>query len=103
MVSFTETSILVEWTLQYNDGHEQSLYLEYRVRGAKTWSLKEISHNIKQLTNLTYVLSGLQDSTLYELKMYSKNMLGRSLSTDIDIIQTREKQDKCIQLMSNGS
>jgi hypothetical protein len=103
LVSSTETSILVEWTLQYNDGHEQSLYLDYRVRGAKTWSLKEIPHNIKQLTSLTYVLSGLQDSTLYELKMYSKNMFGRSLSTDIDIIQTREKQDKSIQLMSNGS
>jgi hypothetical protein len=103
LVSSTEASILVDWTLHYNDGHEQTFYLEYRVRGAKTWSLKEISHNTKQVTSLTYVLSGLQDSTLYELKMYSKNMFGRSLSTDIDIIQTREKQDKCIQLMSNGS
>jgi len=103
LVSSTETSILVDWTLDYNDGHEQTFYLEYRVRGAKTWSFKEIPHNTKQLTSLTYVLSGLQDSTLYELKMYSKNMFGRSLSTDIDIIQTKEKQDKGIQLMSNGS
>jgi len=104
LVSSTETSILVEWTPGYNDNREQTFYLEYRVRGTKTWSLKEISHNTKQLTSLTYVLSGLQDSTLYELKMYSKNMFGRrSLSTDVDIIQTRDKQDKGIQLMSHGS
>ena len=70
LVSSTETSILVDWTLHYNDGQKHTFYLEYRVRGAKTWSLKEISDNTKQLTSLTYVLSGLQDSTLYELKMY---------------------------------
>ena len=99
MVSSSETSILVDWTLHYNDGQEQTFYLEYRVRGAKTWSLKEIPHNTKQLTSLTYALSGLQDNILYELKMYSS----LSLSTDIDIIQTREKEGKGIQLMNNGS
>ena len=103
LVSSTETSILVEWTPGYSGDHEQTFYLEYRARRTETWSLKEISHNTKQLTSLTYVLSGLQDSVLYELKMHSKNMFGRSLSTDIDIIQTREKQDKGIQLMSYDS
>jgi hypothetical protein len=103
LVSSTETSILIEWTPGYNDDHEQTFYLEYRARRTETWFLKEISHNTKLLTSQTYVLSGLQDSTLYELKMYSANMFGKSLSTDIDIIQTREKQDKGIQLMSNGS
>jgi hypothetical protein len=102
LVSSTETSILVEWTPGYNGEHEQTLYLEYRARRTETWSLKEISDNTKQLTSLTYVLSGLQDSTLYELKMHSVNMFGRSLSTAIDIIQTREKQDKGIELMSYG-
>ena len=102
MVSSTETSILVEWTPAYNDNNEQTFYLEYRVRGAKIWSLKEIYHNTKQLNSLTYVLSGLQDSTLYELKMFSKHMYGRSLSTDIDSIQTKKQQDKGIQLMSYG-
>jgi hypothetical protein len=100
LVSSTETSILVEWTPGYSGHHEQTFYLEYRARRTETWSLDEIYHNTKQVTSLTYVLSGLQDSTLYELKMYSKNMFGRSLSTDIDIIQTREKHDKGIQLMS---
>ena len=90
LVSSTDTTILVEWIPGYNDGQKQTFYLEHRVRGAKTWSLKEISHNTKQLTSLTYVLSGLQDSTLYELQMYSKNMFGRSLSTGRDIIQTRK-------------
>ena len=103
LVSSTETSILVEWTPGYSGDHEQNFYLEYRTCRTETWSLKEISHNTKQLTSLTYVLSGLQDSTLYELKMYSKNMFGRSLSTDIDIIQTRNTQEKGIQLMSFGS
>jgi hypothetical protein len=103
LVSSTETSILLEWTPGYNDHHEQTFYLEYRARRTETWFLKEISHNTTQLTSQTYVLSGLQDSTLYELKMYSANMFGKSLSTDIDIIQTREKQDKGIQLMSYGS
>jgi len=103
LVSSTETNILVEWTPGYSGDHEQTFYLEYRARRTETWSLKEISHNTKQLTSLTYVLSGLQDSTLYELKMYSVNMFGRSLSTAIDIIQTREKQGKGIQLMSSGS
>jgi len=104
LVSSTETSILVEWTPGYSGDHEQTFYLEYRARRTETWSLKEISHNTKQLTSLTYVLFGLQDSTLYELKMYSKNMFSRSLSTDIDIIQTREKQEKgIIHLISYGS
>ena len=102
LVSSTETSILVEWTPGYSGEHEQTFYLEYRTFRTETWSLKEISHNTKQLTSLTYVLSRLQDSTLYELKMYSKNMFGRSLSTDIDIIQTKEKLDKGMQLMSYG-
>jgi hypothetical protein len=100
LVSSTETRILVEWTPGYSGHHEQTFYLEYRARRTETWSLDEIYHNTKQVTSLTYVLSGLQDSTLYELKMYSKNMFGRSLSTDMDIIQTREKHDKGIQLMS---
>ena len=103
LVSATETSILVEWTPGYKDDHEQTFYLEYRACRTESWSLKEISYNTKLLTSLTYVLSGLQDSTLYELKMYSQNKLGRSLSTAIDIIQTSEKQDKGIQLMSYGS
>jgi hypothetical protein len=103
LVSSTETTILVEWTPGYSGDHEQTFYLEYRTFRTETWSAKEISHNTKQLTSLTYVLSGLQDSTLYELQMYSKNMLGRSLSTGRDIIQTRNKQEKGIQLMSYGS
>ena len=94
---------MVEWTPGYSGEHEQTFYLEYRAFRTETWSLKEISHNTKQLTSLTYVLSGLQDNTLYELQMYSKNMFGRSLSTGKDIIQTREKQEKGIQLMSYGS
>jgi hypothetical protein len=102
LVSSTETSILVEWTPGYSGHHEQTFYLEYRARRTETWSLDEIYHNTKQVTSLTYVLSGLQDSTLYELKMYSKNMFGRSLSTDIDIIQTKEKLEKGMQLMSYG-
>jgi hypothetical protein len=103
LVSSTETSILVEWTPGFKDDHEQTFYLEYRACRTESWSLKEISRNTKQLTRQTYVLSGLQDSTLYELKMYSKNMFGRSLSTDIDNIHTSEKQEKGIQLMSFGS
>ena len=103
LVSSTETSILVEWTPGYNYNHEQTFYLEYRACRTETWSLNEISHNTKQLTSQTYVLSGLQDNTVYELKMYSENMFGRSLSTDIDIIQTSRKQEKGIQLMRYGS
>ena len=103
LVSSTETSILVEWTPGYSGEYEQTFYLEYRARRTETWSLKEISYNTKQLTSLTYVLSGLQDSTLYELKMHSVNMFGRSLSTAIDIIQTREKQDTGIELMRSDS
>ena len=103
LISSTETSILVAWTPGYSGDHEQTFFLEYRAFRTETWSLKEISDNTKQLTSLTYVLSGLQDSTLYELKMYSKNMFGRSLSTDIDNIHTSEKQEKGIQLMSFGS
>ena len=88
-----------KFTPGYSGDHEQTFYLEYRAFRTETWSLKKISHNTKQLTSLTYVLSGLQDSTLYELQMYSKNMLGRSLSTGRDIIQTRNKQEKGMQLI----
>ena len=85
LVSYTDTSIVIEWIPGYNGGHEQTFNIQYRiVNESNKWITKEIPEYNKQ----TYTLLGLQGDTYYELRMFSENKFNRSSVTDIQSIST---------------
>ena len=85
IVSFTDTSIAVEWIPGYNSGHEQTFNIQYRiVNESKIW----FPQKIPQYNRQTYTLSGLQGDTGYELRMFAENKFDRSPVTDIQLIST---------------
>jgi hypothetical protein len=85
IVSFTDTSIVVEWIPGYDGGHEQTFNIQYRiVNESKIW----FTQTIPQYNRHTYTLSGLQGDTGYELRMLAENKFYRSLATDIQLIST---------------
>jgi len=76
---------VVEWTPGYNGGHEQTFNLQYRIiNKSMIWITQEIPQYNKQ----TYILSGLQGDTWYELRMFAENEFDRSLVTDIQSMKT---------------
>jgi hypothetical protein len=71
---------VVEWIPGYNGGHEQTFKIQYRiVNESQMWNTQEIPQYNRQ----TYILSGLQSDTWYELRMFAENKLDRSSATDI--------------------
>ena len=71
---------MVEWIPGYNGGHEQTFKIQYRiVNESQMWNTQEIPQYNRQ----TYILSGLQSDTWYELRMFAENKLDRSSATDI--------------------
>ena len=76
---------MVEWIPGYNGGHEQTFNIQYRITNeSKIWFTREIPH----YNRLTYLLSGLQRDTCYELRMFAQNKFDRSSVTDIQSILT---------------
>ena len=49
---------------------------------------------IPQYNKQTYILSGLQSSTWYELRMFAENKFDRSSFTDIQSISTASSIEK---------
>ncbi|VDI14696.1 Hypothetical predicted protein, partial [Mytilus galloprovincialis] len=86
-----ETSISVRWIPGYDGGQKQMFYLEYRVTGTDAWLPQEIKTSSQLDMHNHYTLSGLQDKTSYELRMYAKNKFNQSQHTDFEAIQTLEK------------
>ncbi|CAG2186011.1 IGSF9B [Mytilus edulis] len=78
-----ETSITVQWIPGYSGGHTQTFCVEYRITGSRIWILKEIKTDYQLDKYNLYTLSGLQDKSSYELRMYAQNMLNQSQKTDI--------------------
>jgi hypothetical protein len=82
---------VVEWIPGYNGGHEQKFSIQYRiVNESKIWMTQEIPLHDKK----TYILSGLQSNTRYELRMFAKNKFDRSSVTDIQSISTVPSNEK---------
>ena len=66
---------MIELISGYNGGHEQTVNIQYRiVNESKIW----ITQNISQYNRQTYILSGLQGDTWYELRMFASNKDFRS-------------------------
>ncbi|CAC5404061.1 IGSF9B [Mytilus coruscus] len=91
LTSSSETSITVQWIPGYNGGHTQTFYIEYRISGTNAWFPQEIKTSNQLDTHNLYTLSGLQDKTSYELRMYAKNSFNQSQHTEIATIRTLEK------------
>ena len=76
---------MVEWISGYNGGHEQTFNIQYRiVNESQMWKTQEIPQYDRQ----TYILSGLQSNTWYELRMFAENQFDKSNATDIQSIST---------------
>ena len=59
---------MIELISVYNDGHEQTSNIQYRiVNESRIW----ITQKIPQYNRQTYILSGLQGDTWYELRMFA--------------------------------
>ena len=85
---------MVEWIPGYNGGYEQTFNIQYRIINAsKIW----IRQQIPQYNKQTYILSGLQSNTWYELRMFSKNKFDKSSVTDIQSISTEPSIEKGMQ------
>ena len=76
---------MVEWIPGYNGGHEQTFSIQYRIiNESKIWFTQEIPN----YNRLTYLISGLQGDTCYEMRMFAHNKFDRSSVTDIQSILT---------------
>ena len=85
IVSSADTSIEVEWIPGYDGGHEQTFNIQYRIVNESTeW----ITQKIPLYNRQTYILSGLQSDTWYELKMFAVNKFNKSSVTVIQSIST---------------
>ncbi|CAG2210536.1 unnamed protein product [Mytilus edulis] len=91
IISSGVASVTFQWIPGYNGGQLQTFYIEYHVSGTNSWMSHEIkSSNNMDLQNI-YTLSGLQDKTTYELRMYAKNIFNQSQHTEIETITTVRK------------
>ncbi|VDI81381.1 Down syndrome cell adhesion molecule [Mytilus galloprovincialis] len=82
ITSSSETSITVQWTPGYDGGQKQTFYVQYRTSGTNTWMIQKIT-TINQLDiHNFYTLSGLQEKTTYEIRMYAQNAFNQSPKTD---------------------
>ena len=75
----------MEWIPGYNGGHEQTFRMQYRIINE---SNKWLAQQIPQYNKQTFILSGLQSNTWYELRMFANNRFDRSSFTDIESIST---------------
>jgi hypothetical protein len=84
---------VIEWIPGYDGGHEQTFKIQYRiVNKSKIWMTQEIPPYDKK----TYILSGLQSNTWYELRMFAENKFDRSSVTDIQSKSTLPSIEKGI-------
>ncbi|XP_052063074.1 nephrin-like [Mytilus californianus] len=88
ITSSRETSITVQWIPGYDGGQTQTFYLQYRTSGTNAWVHQEIKNSNQLDSHNIYTLSGLQDKTSYELRMYAKNKFNQSQHTDIETTRT---------------
>lgn len=82
ITNLSEISITVQWIPGFDGGHTQTFCIEYRIIGTNAWMLQETKSSDQEDTHNFYTLSGLQDETTYELRMYAQNAFNQSEKTD---------------------
>ncbi|VDI37248.1 Hypothetical predicted protein, partial [Mytilus galloprovincialis] len=97
--SSKETSITVQWIPGYDGGQTQTFYIEYRITGSSEWVPWEVKNSNQFDSYMVYTLTGFQDETSYELRMYAKNKFNQSQHTDIETIRTQKSDG---QMSSNA-
>ncbi|XP_076109531.1 nephrin-like [Mytilus galloprovincialis] len=88
IISSSETSITVQWIPGHDGGQTQKFHIEYRIIGSSKWLLQEVQNSNQIYSRMVYTLTGFQDETSYELRMYAQNKFNQSQHTDIEAIQT---------------
>lgn len=90
ITSSSETSITVQWIPGYDGGQKQTFYIQYRISGTYTWMLREIKTIYQIDIHNFYTLSGRQEKTTYELRMYAQNVFNQSQKTDTATTTTQQ-------------
>ncbi|XP_052805722.1 hemicentin-1-like isoform X4 [Mya arenaria] len=73
----TVDTIHIEWTPGFDGGLPQTFYIEYREVGASVW--REERGIAGQIN---YTIVGLNPATMYEIRVYSTNDIGRSNASE---------------------
>ncbi|XP_076110861.1 kin of IRRE-like protein 3 [Mytilus galloprovincialis] len=87
-----ETSITVQWIPGYDGGQIQTYYVQYCITGTSIWFQQEIKTSNQLDLYKVYTLTGLQDETSYELRMYAKNKINQSQHTNVEAIRTQSSE-----------
>lgn len=96
-IDVTESAVTLQWLPGYDGGHEQTFVIQYRIKDLKVWNEKQVSKYdlFSSVGSNIFTLTGLDAGKLYEIRMYSRNKIGRSLSSDIQKVSTRCKYLSC--------
>ncbi|XP_063432673.1 semaphorin-2A-like [Mytilus trossulus] len=81
VIKTTTDQIDVRWLAGYNGGYDQTFVFDYRIEKASSWSTQEYNPDFSDKSIQTYQITGLENGKLYEVRMCSKNSIGRSPHT----------------------
>ncbi|XP_052805544.1 synaptogenesis protein syg-2-like [Mya arenaria] len=90
----TVDTIYIEWTPGFDGGLPQKFHVEYREVGASVWR-KEVVTSIQS----NYTIVGLNEGTMYEIRVYSTNDIGRSYASDAITVSTLKQLESGKSLM----
>lgn len=85
VIPFT-TAISVFWIQGSNGGFHQRFYLEYKTEASIIWNRKSLPNDSLQLQY--YTINKLTPNTQYQVKIFSRNLVGRSNATQSVFINT---------------
>lgn len=92
-VDSTERSITVRWTPSFDGGHEQTFVIEYREIHENDFQKALVSRasTILQHEPHYHTVTALKSGTKYEIRIFSRNMVGSSPPSKIVMISTKCK------------
>ncbi|WAR05658.1 TUTLB-like protein, partial [Mya arenaria] len=84
----TFDTIYIEWTPGLDGGLPQTFYVEYREVGASVWMKERVIAG-----HINYTIVGLNPETMYEIRVYSTNDIGRSNASEAITVTTLKRPE----------
>ncbi|WAR05316.1 TUTL-like protein [Mya arenaria] len=84
----TVDTIYIVWTPAYDGGLSQTFHVEYREAGTSVWGETDVIAG-----NINHTIVGLNQDTTYEIRVYSTNVIGRSVSSEVITITTLKRPE----------
>ncbi|XP_052074573.1 neural cell adhesion molecule 1-B-like isoform X7 [Mytilus californianus] len=79
-----ESKVIVQWRARFHGGFPQSFFIQYRRRDVQYWNTIPVSDPRMHIDSI----DGLTPRTEYFIRIYSKNIKGKSNFTDVILIKT---------------